>query len=139
MRVGIPFEEFWDEEAETDEILPGWEVQVTECLSQPGSKIYYEYDFGDSWEHEIELEAVLPADPGTRYPVCLSGRRCCPPEDCGGTPGYEQFLDAIRDPQHPEHEDMLQWVGGPFDPEEFDAGAVRFTDPRKRLRSLLSG
>jgi Plasmid pRiA4b ORF-3-like protein len=62
----------------------------------------------------------LPLEPGVRYPRCVGGARACPPEDCGGTGGYENFLAAIRDPGHEEHEEMLEWIGGEFDPEEFD-------------------
>ena len=80
----------------------------------------YEYDFGDRWDHELLIEKVLPFEAGKRYPVCLTGKRACPPEDCGGIWGYAGFLDAIQDPQHPEHEEMLEWVGGEFDPEVFD-------------------
>lgn len=79
---------------------------------------------GDSWEHEVLVEKVLPADPQVRYPVCLTGKRACPPEDCGGVGGYALFLEAIQDPEHPEHEALLEWVGGEFDSEVFDVDAV---------------
>ena len=84
----------------------------------------YEYDFGDSWEHELLVEKILPRDEGKRYPVCLTGKRACPPEDCGGILGYASFLEAIRDPEHPEHDEMLEWVGGEFDPDIFDLDEV---------------
>ena len=90
----------------------------------PGTAFLYEYDFGDSWQHRIEVEKVLPLEPGVRYPRCLAGKRACPPEDIGGIWGYEEFLQAIRDPKHPEHAAMLEWVGGFFDPEAFDLRAV---------------
>ena len=88
------------------------------------SKFLYEYDFGDSWEHELLVEKILPLDEGKRYPVCLTGKRACPPEDCGGVWGYASFLEAIHDPEHPEHEEMLEWIGGEFDPEAFDRDEV---------------
>jgi hypothetical protein len=90
----------------------------------PGAVFVYEYDFGDSWQHRIEVEKVLPPEPGVHYPRCLAGKRACPPEDVGGIWGYEEFLQAIRDPQHPEHAALLEWVGGAFDPEAFDRQAV---------------
>ena len=84
----------------------------------------YKYDFGDSWEHELRIEKTLPREGGKRYPVCLTGKRACPPEDCGGIWGYADFLEAIHDPKHPEHDEMLAWVGGEFDPDAFDLEEV---------------
>jgi hypothetical protein len=86
----------------------------------PGKKFTYEYDFGDSWEHNILVEKIIPAEPSTTYPVCVKGKRACPPEDVGGIWGYANFLEAIADPAHEEHDSYLEWVGGEFDPEEFD-------------------
>jgi Plasmid pRiA4b ORF-3-like protein len=88
------------------------------------SKFVYEYDFGDSWEHLILVEKILPAEEGAQYPVCLTGKRACPPEDVGGVWGYDEFLAAIRDADHPDHEEMLEWADGDFDPEAFDLEAV---------------
>jgi hypothetical protein len=88
------------------------------------SKFLYEYDFGDSWEHELLVEKILPQEEGKRYPLCLTGKRACPPEDCGGIWGYADFLEAIHDPKHPEHDEMLAWVGGEFDPDAFDLEEV---------------
>jgi hypothetical protein len=99
-------------------------VRLNQVLSKPGRKIVYEYDFGDGWEHAIVLEKVLSIDSKARGPLCLDGARACPPEDSGGTGGYENFLAAIRDPDHEEHEQMLEWIGGEFDPEEFHLDLV---------------
>jgi hypothetical protein len=99
-------------------------VRLQQVLAKPGRKIVYEYDFGDGWEHAIVLEKVLSIDSKTRYPRCLDGARACPPEDCGGVPGYADFLEAIRDPDHEEHEQMRDWIGGEFDPEEFHLDLV---------------
>jgi hypothetical protein len=87
-------------------------------------KFLYEYDFGDSWEHELLIEKILPREEGKHYPLCLTGKRACPPEDCGGIWGYVGFLAAIRDPKHPEHKGMLEWIGGEFDPDVFDLDEV---------------
>lgn len=97
----------------------------------------YEYDFGDCWTHNIRLEKVLPAMSDCKYPICTAGKRACPPEDCGGIYGYEEFLAAIQDPKHEEHENMLEWVGGNFDPDEFDTQKVHFKDPKKRWKEYL--
>ena len=88
------------------------------------SKFLYTYDMGDSWDHEILVEKILPRETDRLYPTCLTGKRSCPPEDCGGVWGYAEFVAAIQDPDHPDHEDMLEWIGGDFDPEEFDPKEV---------------
>ncbi len=93
------------------------------------SVLKYVYDFGDDWEHKVVVEKVLPAEAGVHYPVCTGGRRACPPEDCGGVWGYEEFLAAIADTEHDEHDSMLEWVGGEFDADAFDA-----TDLAHRLQ-----
>jgi hypothetical protein len=94
-------------------------AKLMEVAPNEKDRFIYEYDFGDSWEHDILVEKILPAEPGTAYPFCLTGKRACPPEDCGGVWGYESLLEAIRDPNHPEHEEMLEWVGEDFAPEAF--------------------
>jgi hypothetical protein len=83
----------------------------------------YEYDFGDGWRHEVLFEGFPPADPKSKYPLCLEGERACPPEDCGGPGGYADYLVSIADPRDEQHEEMLRWRG-PFDPDSFDAKKV---------------
>ncbi|MDP7619618.1 MAG: plasmid pRiA4b ORF-3 family protein [Dehalococcoidia bacterium] len=95
-------------------------MRLDQALADPGSKIVYEYDFGDGWTHDVLLEKILPPDRDTDYPVCIKGKRACPPEDCGGPWGYEELLQTLRDPAHPEHEDLLRWAGGQVDPDAFD-------------------
>lgn len=94
-------------------------VKLNQIVTGEKFKFRYEYDFGDGWLHNLLVEKVLPPEPGQQYPVCVKGKRACPPEDVGGVWGYDDFLEAIRNPDHPEHEDYLVWVGGEFDPEEF--------------------
>ena len=79
----------------------------------------YEYDFGDSWQHEILFEGSPQPEPGRKYPLCIEGERACPPEDVGGVWSYAEFVEAIGDPKHGRHAELLEW-SGPFDPEEFD-------------------
>jgi hypothetical protein len=106
-------------------------VKLSKLVPDEGFKMRYEYDFGDGWDHVIVIEKILPMIPNTKLPVCITGKRTCPPEDVGGIWGYEEFLDAIHDPNHPEHDEYLDWVGGEFDPEAFDKDAVN-----KRLQIL---
>lgn len=99
-------------------------ARLGEVVPRVKSKFLYEYDFGDGWGHEIQVEKILPAQEGTRYPVCLAGERACPPEDCGGIGGYDRLLEAIQDPNHPEHDERLEWLGEDFDPEAFHLEAI---------------
>ena len=84
----------------------------------------YEYDFGDGWVHEILFEGRLPVEPKRKYPLCLEGERACPPDDCGGVWGYADFVEAITDPDNEQHDELLEWVGGKFDPEAFSPVAA---------------
>jgi hypothetical protein len=96
------------------------QYKLFQLLTKEKESLVYEYDFGDSWEHKILLEKILPCDPKIALPICLKGKRACPPEDCGGIWGYEELLQTISNPKHPEHDEMLEWLGAEFDPEEFD-------------------
>jgi hypothetical protein len=93
-------------------------VKLSDVVSGEKFKFNYIYDFGDDWDHSILVEKILPFFSEVRYPICLAGKRACPPEDCGGTWGYIEFLEAIQDSSHPEHKNLLEWVGGDFDPED---------------------
>lgn len=97
-------------------------VRVSDLVAEHGNEVRlaYEYDFGDGWLHAIELEAATQSQPRVRYPRCVDGERACPPEDIGGVFGFVDFINAVTNPSHPEHEEMLEWHG-PFDPAEFDA------------------
>ncbi len=116
---------------DADTLEEGWsdgederEVTLKKYFKAEGDKCRYEYDFGDSWEHDLLLEKILPIEPGVFYPRCLKGKRACPPEDCGGIWGYEELLEALADPENPERENYLEWLGDEFDPEEFDLEAI---------------
>lgn len=110
-------------------------AKLSQVLPQGRKKFLYEYDFGDSWEHEVVLEKVLPPAEGVRYPVCLAGERACPPEDCGGTPGYERILEIMRRPDHAEYRKTIDWLGGEYNPEAFDLEEVNLALERFRKRA----
>jgi hypothetical protein len=90
-----------------------------DAVAAKGARFLYTYDFGDWWEHEIVVEDVFGAEPEERYPACVGGERACPPEDVGGAFGYTEFLAAMADPKHPQHDQMVTWYGRPFDPGMF--------------------
>jgi hypothetical protein len=89
------------------------------------------YDFGDNWEHVILVEKILPIDKKTQYPICLAGKRSGPPEDCGGPWGYMDLLNVLNDPNDPEYDERIEWIGEDFDSELFDAEEINV-----RLRSI---
>jgi len=96
------------------QITPGWNPTFV-----------YEYDFGDGWIHDVVVEEKFLIEPGDSVdPICLEGARACPPEDVGGPGRYRHFLDALADTKNPEHDQVMAWIGRPFDPEAFDLAAV---------------
>jgi pRiA4b ORF-3-like protein len=99
-------------------------VKLSQIAPSDPITFEYVYDFGDGWEHEVSIESGVDKKTGVRYPACIEGARACPPEDVGSIPGYEQFLKAMRNKRHPEHKEMLAWIGGHFYPEAFDLEAV---------------
>jgi len=99
-------------------------VKLSKVIAGEKFKFFYTYDFGDSWEHEVLVEKVLTAEVDIDYPTCIKAKRACPPEDCGGSWGYQEFLEAIKDPEHPEHESLLEWVGGSFDSEDAELDEI---------------
>lgn len=112
---------------------PAGSTTLDDLLAGRRIKFRYIYDMGDDWLHEIKVEKILAREPGVQYPRCTGGARACPPEDCGGFPGYFDFLEALADPKHSEHGEMLDWIGGEWDPEAFNIDAVNARlQPRKR-------
>ena len=111
-------------EEDADDLEDERKTRIATLLQRKGDQLLYQYDYGDSWEHVVAVESVMPPDERLYYPLCVGGARACPPEDCGGVHGYEEFLAAIATPKDPEHDRMLTWIGGYFDPESFDANAV---------------
>ncbi len=117
---GVPDEE----NPEVRQMRDERQYRLDDVAAGAGAPFTYTYDFGDNWEHILEIEKTSPPDKSVRYPVCVAGAHACPPEDVGGIPGYEHFREAIRDPQHPDHNELSEWIGGSFDPEAFDLDEV---------------
>jgi len=110
-------------------------ARLSTVLPRARAKAVYTYDFGDSWDHEIVVEKCLAAEPERAYPACLAGERHGPPEDCGGIPGFYNLLEAISDPEHDQHEELLDWLGDSFDSEAFSVDAVnKHLAPMQRRR-----
>jgi hypothetical protein len=105
--------------------LDARKARLVDVLEDVGTKtIKYLYDFGDGWEHTIKVERVTEAVPGVAYPVLLDARGRCPPEDVGGPWGYDEFLEALADPDHESHADMKVWAGRNYDPKVVDVEAL---------------
>jgi hypothetical protein len=115
-------------------------VRLNQLLVRAGAKIVYTYDFGDGWEHGIVLEKGLPVDPNMAYPAATGGAGACPPEDCGGIGGFYSLLESLQNPRHPQHEELLEWVGEDYDPKKFSIEASnQVLHGRKKRAARSSG
>lgn len=136
LKLGIPDDEGWDDAP----LVADWlEFPLDYAFDNP-PPMQYTYDFGDGWSHAVVFEGFEQAS-GRRKPrpECVGGGGRCPPEDCGGVRGYMRLLATMADPEHPEHDECLEWAGGSIDPARFSASAVRFDDPAKRWRIAFEG
>jgi hypothetical protein len=116
---GVPDPDGWGAPFTTDER----KVRLHEVAGVK-SKLIYDYDFGDRWEHDVVVEHVDAASPAEMLPVCTDGRRACPPEDCGGPWGYGNLLEALADSKHPEHAELSEWVSPHWLPDDFNSDLV---------------
>jgi hypothetical protein len=121
-RFGMP--DPLDRSMGLSEALDERKVRLCNVLGKVGAKAVYTYDFGDGWEHSLVVEKLLPPDPTFAYPLCTAGKLSGPPEDCGGIPGYYNMIEALQDPNHEQHEEMLEWVGDDLDPNAFSVELV---------------
>lgn len=106
------------------------DYSLDQLLPNVGMKMRWEYDFGDGWEHNLLVEAISLRKSKAGYPVCLAGRRSCPPEDCGGPWGYQNMLEALADPHHSDHDVMVEWA-----PLDFDPGRFNIDETTEAMRS----
>lgn len=118
--VRMPDDDSWGEMDNVDYE----KIRIDDLLKKENEKIVYEYDFGDSWEHDVILEKIHPSDDEFKYPICLAGKMNCPPEDCGGVWGYADMLAVLKQPDHEEYENYIDWLGDDFDPKYFDVEEV---------------
>jgi len=122
---GVPDPDDWHE------VKDERRAKLNQIAPSEKSRFIYEYDFGDDWLHSVQVEKILPPDPAQRLPICIKGKRACPPEDVGGVWGYDTFLEALKDPGHPEHDMYKEWIGDAFDPEAVDLDEIN-----ARLRDI---
>jgi len=131
---GLDYENPEEDETGVMGMVDEANYKLNKIIHHKGQRFRYIYDFGDSWDHTLVVEKISSARESLRYPICLKGKRACPPEDVGGVWGFESFLKALLDPEHDEHEDYLNWIGEEFDSEAFDLNAVN-----DRLRHMGRG
>jgi hypothetical protein len=112
-----------DDDTHERKVIDEKQERLCDAVPRVGTQFLHLYDFGDNWRHDLLLEAILDAGVLAQYPRCIAGERRTLPEDVGGTPGYEEYLEAIADPGHEEHENVLRWRGA-FDPEAFSPDKV---------------
>jgi hypothetical protein len=127
VKDGICYTKKIDDDFDGD-IVDYKNIKVKDLLKLEKDKIFYEYDFGDSWEHNIVLEKILSYDNNVKYPICINGKRNFPPEDCGGIYGYEELINILKNPNHKEYKNMVEWLDSldytNFDSEYFNKNEI---------------
>lgn len=121
LRYGTPCDDDWPSD---EPVLDERRFRLNRFVETGLRHFRYIYDFGDRWEHRVKVEDLVMPRSGLSLIACLAGENACPPEDVGGYPGYAEFLEALKDPAHSEHANMLRWIGGSFDPTAFDLADV---------------
>ncbi|RZM21305.1 MAG: plasmid pRiA4b ORF-3 family protein [Pedobacter sp.] len=122
VRIGQSLDEFDMDYGE--KLIDEATVTLESVLTEGTQTVDYTYDFGDSWEHTLVVEKWLPVDDAIQYPICTGGKLNCPPEDCGGIPGFYEMLRIVNEEGHPERQEMLEWLGGGYDAKAFDLQEV---------------
>ena len=115
-----PRDTAWDRK-----VLQAKSIRLKSLVDRGVDRFLYVYDFGDNWQNHVVLDGVRQGDDNTDYPAFVGGSRRAPPEDVGGTGGFEAFLASVTDPRHEDHDRMLEWCGGSFDPEDIDERHIR--------------
>ncbi|KKT72192.1 MAG: Plasmid pRiA4b ORF-3 family protein [Microgenomates group bacterium GW2011_GWA2_44_7] len=131
VRIDCPYAV--DEYEQEGNVVYGTEIPLTDYFKKPNGKLFYTYDFGDNWRHEVVLEEILHKDTRRKYPMCIDGQLACPPEDCGSIPGYYQCIQTLKDKRD---KDLLVWIGD-WNPEYFDPKGIVFQNPRKRFLETM--
>lgn len=124
-RIGEPDDEFGYHGS--NQVLDAKEVTLDRLIIEHKEEFRYEYDFGDSWSHKIVVEKFLTKEKSLNYPHCIDGKLNCPPEDCGGIPGFYNLIEIMENKKHPERKEMLAWLGAEYDPEVFNKEQVNKT------------
>ena len=130
-RYGVPDSDWENDDIDEESVMISDVLMLSNVANGGQIRFLYDYDFGDSWRHEVVVESMDPMPQILKFAVCIDGQRACPPEDCGGTHGYRDLLEAICDPNHEEHGDYASWAGR-LDPEFFDLAIINAALQRVR-------
>jgi hypothetical protein len=129
--------------SEMEDVTDERKIKLSKYLNKPKDAMFYEYDFGDSWMHEIKVEKVISPEPKAKYPQIIDGANARPLEDCGGIGGYHYLLEVLKDPKHEEYDHSMEWLEiddpSELDPKQFDIKSVKFRDPEKVLKEHEEG
>lgn len=119
-RIGEIYDDGKIEDLGTNELIDSRTIALKDLITQKGETFKYLYDFGDNWEHLIEVEDFIEKDISLKYPICIDGQMNCPPDDSGGLRNYYASLEILKDKKHPEYKENTVWFGRTYDPEKFD-------------------
>lgn len=132
-RFGLPMGEDWG----TEPRIEAGKVRLREVLTPRKTTMTYLYDFGDDWVHRLVLTNIRQGEPGIGYPRSIAGEGNGPPEDCGGIPGFYEKLDIAADPNHPEHNEIREWLDD-YDPNVIDEVKIKISLGRIAKRTNTS-
>jgi hypothetical protein len=135
MEIGIPDPDLAEDRSRT----AGWSEYPIDYIQGGQTNWHYLYDFGDDWQHAVLFEDYESGASESPQPICVAGAGACPPEDSGGPHRYRMILGALRDRSHPEHEELMEWVGRVIDPSEFSLEDIWFDDPEERWEHAFGG
>lgn len=136
VEIGPPGEEFMEF---SSDVLPDHKEKISSYFNESNKNASYEYDYGDSWRHSVKYEKTVVVKAGEKYPVCIAGKRACPPEDIGGIGGYYDLLSFLKNKKGNGRKEMIDWLGYEFDPEYFNPDDVIFDNPKKLLKLRKKG
>ena len=123
-RCGIPDPD-WQPRRWDDRVRQASSLKLAAIVGRGIDRFEYVYDFGDDWKHDVTIETTAAGEPDVDYPRFVAGARRAPPEDIGGPFGFFDFLQAVSDPHHPQHRSVIEWHGGPYDPDDIDLPGIQ--------------
>lgn len=135
-RIGEIYDDGRIEDLGTNELIDSRTAALKDLITHKGETFKYLYDFGDNWEHLIEVEDFIEKDISLKYPICIDGQMNCPPDDSGGLSNFYASMEILKDKKHPEYKENAMWFGKIYDPENFDK--EKANRQLKKLRKYIA-